>query len=188
MTSNWRGSRTSSMAKVSMYRWRESTSGYSARTDLKVRCQRPWAKVMALDLSAMQRRRGLWWGPGLAVGVAGWSCDEDGGVNPLLGGGCGTGLADSLGRSEVRPLRVPMLEPPGVVEGVAENAFHAFAGVDFFLRCDFVGGSLFEEAAGAGVDAFGIFAKDHHANVVADAIFEQTMKRSLRSSAGRALT
>src|SRR5277367_1637085 len=59
MTSNWLGSRMSSMARVSMKRWRESISGYSARTDLKTRCQRSPAKVMALDLSDMQRRSGL---------------------------------------------------------------------------------------------------------------------------------
>src|SRR5438552_13701616 len=56
MTSNWLGSRTISIASVSMYKWRESTSAYSWRTCLKTRCQRSWAKVMALDLSLMHTR------------------------------------------------------------------------------------------------------------------------------------
>ena len=61
----------------------------------------------------------------------------------------------------------------GVVEGEAEDALDAFAGVDVFLGGDFVGSSLFEEAAGADVDAFGVFAEDHQANVVWDAILER---------------
>lgn len=59
-----------------------------------------------------------------------------------------------------------------MLEGVADDALDAFAGVDVFLSGDFVGSSLFEEAAGTDVDAFGVFAKDDEANVVADAIFE----------------
>ena len=112
-------------------------SGYSARTALKMRCQRSPAKVMALDLSDMQRRRSF-------VGA-------------------------------------------GVVEGVAEDALDAFAGVDVFLDGDFVGSSLLEEATDADVDAFGVFAEDHQANVVGDAVFSG-VKRSWRSSVGRALT
>ena len=46
-------------------------------------------------------------------------------------------------------------------------------GVDVFLGGDFVGSSFLEEATDANVDAFGVFAKDHHANVVADAIFQR---------------
>src|SRR2546426_3800345 len=39
MTSNWLGSRTISIASVSMYKWCESTSVYSRRTCLKTRSE-----------------------------------------------------------------------------------------------------------------------------------------------------
>jgi len=60
----------------------------------------------------------------------------------------------------------------GVVEGVADDALDASAGVDVFLDGDFVGGALFEEAAGADVDAFGVFAEDHEVDVFGGAIAE----------------
>ena len=61
----------------------------------------------------------------------------------------------------------------GVVEGVADDALDAFAGVDVFLDGDLVGSSLFEEAADADVEAFGVFAEDHQVNVVGGAIAER---------------
>ena len=60
----------------------------------------------------------------------------------------------------------------GVIEGVADDALDAFAGVDIFLDGDFVGSSLSEEAAGADVDAFGVFAEDHEVDVFGGAIAE----------------
>ena len=56
MTSNWPGSRTISIARASIYKWRDSIFAYSWRTSLKTRCQRSWAKVMAFDLSLMHTR------------------------------------------------------------------------------------------------------------------------------------
>ena len=47
-----------------------------------------------------------------------------------------------------------------IVEGVADDALDSLAGVDVFLRGDFVGSSLLENSSCVGVDAFGIFA-DH---------------------------
>src|SRR5205809_1066486 len=58
MTSNCRGSRTISIASVSIKRWRDSMSAYSWRTSLKTRCHRPCAKVMALDLSLVKQLHG----------------------------------------------------------------------------------------------------------------------------------
>lgn len=60
-----------------------------------------------------------------------------------------------------------------VFESVANDALDAFAGVDVFLCGDFVGRVLFEEAAGAHVNAFGVFAKDDEANIVGDAVFQR---------------
>ncbi len=53
----------------------------------------------------------------------------------------------------------------GVIEGMAEDALDAFAGVDVFLDSDLVGSSLLEEAANADIDAFGVFAEDHEVHV-----------------------
>ena len=58
----------------------------------------------------------------------------------------------------------------GVVEGVADDALDAFAGVDVFLHGDFVGRILFEKAAHANVQAFGVFTEDHHADVFLAAV------------------
>jgi len=50
------------------------------------------------------------------------------------------------------------------------------------LRGDFIGGALFEEAAGANVDAFGVFAQNDQANVIAEAVFQrsETLVEELR--------
>ena len=56
---------------------------------------------------------------------------------------------------------------------MAEDAFYAFVGVDVFLDGDFVGSVLFEEAAGADVDAFGVFAEDHEVEIPGGAIAER---------------
>src|SRR5580698_5658724 len=48
----------------------------------------------------------------------------------------------------------------GVLEGVADDAFDALAGIHVFLDGDLVGRVLFEEAANADVEAFRVFAKD----------------------------
>jgi len=52
-----------------------------------------------------------------------------------------------------------------VVEGVADNALDAFARVDVLLCGDLVEGSLLEDSAGIGVDAFGIFTEDDEIDV-----------------------
>ncbi len=54
----------------------------------------------------------------------------------------------------------------GVVEGVADDALDAFAGVDVFLDGNLVGSVLLIEAADADIETFGIFAEDHEADVV----------------------
>ena len=60
-----------------------------------------------------------------------------------------------------------------VIEGEAEDALDAFARVDVFLSGDFVGSSLFEEAASTHIDAFGVFPEDDETNVVDGAVFER---------------
>ncbi len=61
----------------------------------------------------------------------------------------------------------------GVVEGVADDAFDALAGVDVFLDGDFVGGVFLVEAAHAHVEAFGVFAKYHKADIVGGDVAER---------------
>ena len=52
-----------------------------------------------------------------------------------------------------------------ILEGVANDALDALAGIDVFLHGNFVGGSLLEESADAHVKPFGVLAKDHQANI-----------------------
>ena len=52
-----------------------------------------------------------------------------------------------------------------IFEGVADDALDAFARVDVFLRGDFIGRSLLENAAGIGVDALRIFAEHDEVHV-----------------------
>ncbi len=52
-----------------------------------------------------------------------------------------------------------------IFEGVADDALDAFARVDVFLGGDLVGRSLLEDAAGIGVNAFGVFAKHDEVDV-----------------------
>ena len=59
---------------------------------------------------------------------------------------------------------------PGVVEGVANDALDAFAGVDVFLDGDLVGSALLEEAADADVEPLGVLAKDDQADVAFGAV------------------
>jgi len=61
----------------------------------------------------------------------------------------------------------------GVVEGVAKDALDTFVGVDVFLDGNFVGSSLFEEAANADVQALGVFAEDYEIDVGGLAILER---------------
>src|ERR1700737_2245807 len=61
----------------------------------------------------------------------------------------------------------------GELEGVADDALDAFAGVDVFLDGDFLGSSFLEEAANADVEAFGVFAEDHEVDVFAGAVAER---------------
>jgi len=64
-----------------------------------------------------------------------------------------------------------------VLEGVADDAFDAFAGVDVFLDGDFVGGVFLEETAHAYVDAFGVFAENNKADVVGGDVAERSVAR-----------
>ena len=54
----------------------------------------------------------------------------------------------------------------GVVEGPADAALAAFAGVDGGLHGDFVGRALLEEPAHAAVQVFGVLADDDEVDVV----------------------
>src|SRR5208283_3907814 len=65
----------------------------------------------------------------------------------------------------------------GVVEGVANYALDAFAGVDVFLDGDLVRGAFFEEAANASVQAFRILADDHEVDVGGGAVAERSEAR-----------
>src|SRR5216683_6621601 len=52
-----------------------------------------------------------------------------------------------------------------VFESVADNALDAFAGVHVLLNGDFVRRAFLEEPANSDVEALGVLAKDHQANV-----------------------
>jgi len=54
----------------------------------------------------------------------------------------------------------------GQVEGIAHGALDTHTGVDRTLRGDFVGRALADDAALAGVGAFGVLANDGHVDVV----------------------
>ncbi len=60
----------------------------------------------------------------------------------------------------------------GEFEGEAEAAFDAAPSVDTFLDGDFVGGAFEDEAAGAGVEAFVVFADDDEVDVFGFLVFE----------------
>ena len=64
-----------------------------------------------------------------------------------------------------------------IFEGVADDALDAFARIDVFLGGDFVGSSLLEDAAGIGVNAFGIFAEDDEVDVFRLDSFQRTQRR-----------
>ena len=53
----------------------------------------------------------------------------------------------------------------GVFESVADDALDPFAGIHVFLNSDLVRGPFLEESANTGVQAFGVFADDHQADV-----------------------
>jgi hypothetical protein len=59
----------------------------------------------------------------------------------------------------------------GEFESETEAAFDAAARVDAFLDGDFVGAALEDETAGAGVDAFVVFADDDEIDVFGGLIF-----------------
>ena len=61
----------------------------------------------------------------------------------------------------------------GEFEGMPDDAFDAFAGVDVFLDGDLLGGSLLEMTAYADVEAFGVFAEDHQVEVFRAPITER---------------
>lgn len=106
---------------------------------------------------------------GLDVGIFG----ADGFENALpevAGEGHSVGF---VGHAKTSAFASATANATSVFEGVAKDAFDAFAGIDVFLGGDFVGRSLFEEATGANIDAFGVFPEDDEANIVAEAILER---------------
>src|SRR5215475_2208181 len=102
---------------------------------------------------------------GVDVGILGANGFEDA-LPEIAGEGHGVGF---VGHAQAFQFVLA-----GVVESVAEDAFNTFARVNVLLGGDLVGSALLEKAAGADVDAFGVFAEDYEANVVADAIFERS--------------
>src|SRR5208337_2460324 len=56
---------------------------------------------------------------------------------------------------------------------MADDALNPFAGVDVFLEGNLVGSALFEEAAHADVEAFGVLADDHEVDVGEGAVAER---------------
>jgi hypothetical protein len=60
-----------------------------------------------------------------------------------------------------------------VVEGEVNDALHALARVDVFLRGDFVGRAHLEVAAHVHVHAFGVLADDGEVDVVGRGVFQR---------------
>ncbi len=105
---------------------------------------------------------------GVDVGIFGADGFEDA-LPEVAGVGHGVGFVGHAEAFELVGL--------GVVEGVADDALNALAGVDVFLSGDFVGGVFFEEAAHADVEAFGVFAEDDEADVVGGDVAERGVAR-----------
>jgi len=105
---------------------------------------------------------------GFDVGVFGADGFEDA-LPEVAGVGHGVGFVGHAEALELVGTRI--------LEGVADDALDAFAGVDVFLRGDFVGSVFLEEAAHADVEAFSVFAKDDEADVVGGDIAERCVAR-----------
>ena len=63
-----------------------------------------------------------------------------------------------------------------ILKCITDDSLDALAGIDIFLRCNFVRSSLFEDATGIGVDPFGVFAKDHEIYIFGLDSFQWTQR------------
>jgi len=69
---------------------------------------------------------------------------------------------------------IELFVPLTVVEGEADDALDAFSSVDVLLDCNLVFGSLLEDAAGVGIDAFSVLAQNDEIDVFRFDALERT--------------
>jgi folate-binding protein YgfZ len=80
------------------------------------------------------------------------------------------GVAHDIGLVAHQDLLAPVLLR--VFESETNDSFHSLTSIDVFLRCDFVGCVLLEEAAHVHIDAFGVLANHRKVDLVWRSVFQ----------------